>query len=193
MSVAGFAVWALAGSWFRLHGGEIGLYAASTVVFCALAGLLMHPLVNGPRPVERFYGVFLPAFLVYAVVWCSFWFLLRFGTGEWLGSLAGSFALVAVIGWRFANLRSVPKVSVAFFTAHSLGYFAGGKVMQFLTSPVGADVFNGLAKAQLGTVAKLSWGLLYGLGFGAGLGYAFFVFQKPGLRGTGKEAIGSSG
>ena len=117
-------------------------------------------------------------------MWCSFWFLLRFGVGEWLGSLAGSFAFVAVTGWRFGNLRPVPGVSVAFFTAHSLGYFAGGKLMQFLTSPTGVELFSSLPKAQLGTVAKLSLGLFYGLGFGAGLGYAFHVFQKSGQAAT---------
>ena len=170
VSVAGFAVWAFAGRWFRSHGGELGLYAASTVVFVGLAGLLMHPLVHGPRPLARFYCVFIPAFLAYAIVWCSFWFLLHFGAGEWLGSLAGSFAFVAVAGWRFGNLHPVPKVSVVFFIAHSLGYFAGGKLMQFLTNPAGAELFKSLTKAELSTVAELSWGLLYGLGFGADLG-----------------------
>jgi hypothetical protein len=98
VSIMGFGVWTFAGRWFHTHGGETGLYAASTVVFVGLAGLLMHPLVRGPRRLLRFYGVFIPAFIAYAVVWCSFWFWLRFGAGEWLGSLAGSFALVAVIG-----------------------------------------------------------------------------------------------
>ena len=86
VSVAGFGVWAFAGRWFRAHGGEPGLYGASTVVFVGLAGLLMHPLVRGPSRLLRFYGVFIPAFIAYAVVWCSFWFLLRFGVGEWLGA-----------------------------------------------------------------------------------------------------------
>lgn len=193
VSVAGFAVWAFAGNWFRAHGVEVGLYAATTVVFMGLAGLLMHPLVNGRRPIARFYGVFVPAFLAYAVVWCSFWFLMHFGVGEWLGSITGSFAFVAVAGWRFGNVPPVPKVSVVFFVAHSLGYFAGGKLMQFLTSPVGAELFNAMTKAQLGTVAKLSWGVVYGLGFGAGIGYAFYALQKPGLNESGKEAIGSPG
>lgn len=182
VSIVGFGVWAFGGRWFRAHGGEPGLYAASTVVFVGLAGLLMHPLMRGPRRLLRFYGVFIPAFIAYAAIWCSFWFLLGYGAGEWLGSLTGTFAFVALTGWRFGNLRPVPGVSVAFFAAHSLGYFAGGKLMYFLTSPAGAELFNSLTKAELGTVAKLSWGLLYGLGFGAGLGYAFHVFQKPGLN-----------
>src|ERR1043166_2107355 len=74
-----------------------------------------------------------------------------------------------------------PGSECAFFPAHSLGYFTGGKLMYFLTSPTGAELFNSLTKAELGSVAELSWGLLYGLGFGAGLGYAFHVFQKPRL------------
>src|SRR6267154_381292 len=65
VSIVGFAVWAFGGRWFRAHGGEPGLYAASTVVFIGFAGLLMHPLVHGRRPLARFYGVFIPAFLAY--------------------------------------------------------------------------------------------------------------------------------
>lgn len=187
VSVAGFAVWAFAGRWLPVHGGEIGLYATSTMVFLGLAGLLMHPLVIGRLPIARFYSVFIPAFVAYAIVWCAFWFMLRFGAGEWLGSLAGSLAFVAVSGWRFGNLRPVPRVGVVLFIAHSLGYFAGGRLMQFLTSPGGAELFNSLTKAQLGTVAKLSWGLLYGLGFGAGLGYSFHIFQQRDHMASGEE------
>ena len=32
VSVAGFAVWAFAGSWLNAHGGEVGLYAVNTVI-----------------------------------------------------------------------------------------------------------------------------------------------------------------
>jgi hypothetical protein len=50
------------------HGGEAGLYAASTVVFVGLAGLLMHLLVRGHSRLLRFYGIFISAFIAYAVV-----------------------------------------------------------------------------------------------------------------------------
>jgi hypothetical protein len=32
-------------------------------------------------------------------------------------------------------------------------------------------------RLQISVIAKLSWGLLYGLGFGAGMGHAFSTFQ----------------
>lgn len=67
VSIVGFGVWAFAGRWFRTHGGEAGLYAASTVVFVGLAGLLMHPLVRGPRRLLRFYGAFIRAFIAYGM------------------------------------------------------------------------------------------------------------------------------
>ena len=200
VSIGGFAVWAFGGKWFYKHGGEAGLYAVSAVTFIALAGLLMNPLVRGPafdkasdsamatsdgtagRPwrLARFYGVFMPAFLAYAIVWCGFWFWLRFGIGEWLGSLAGSVVFVAVTGLRLGSFRQFLAVSALFFATHSLGYFAGGKLMYFLPSPEGAKWLSALTKSQIGALAKLSWGVSYGVGFGAGLGFAFHMFQKPG-------------
>ncbi len=35
-----------------------------------------------------------------------------------------------------------------------------------------------MTKAGVGILSKLSWDVLYGLGFGAGIGFAFFAFQK---------------
>lgn len=178
VSLGGFAVWAFAGGWFYRNTGEAGLYAASTVVFIGLAGWLLHPLVAGPRPVARLLGVFVPAFLAYAVVWCVFWFMLRFGAGEWLGSLAGSVAFVGIAGWRFGNLRPVVKASLVFFAAHSAGYFAGGELMEVMSGADAREWLGGVSREAQGALAKLSWGLLYGIGFGAGLGYAFHVLQK---------------
>ena len=43
------------------------------------------------------------------------------------------------------------------FLTHSVGYFLGG------------DFYYALG----GTTGKLLWGLCYGLGFGAGIGYAY--------------------
>src|SRR6188472_4305179 len=81
VSLCGFSVWAFAGNWFHRNVGEAGLYAVSALVFVALAGLLLHPLVLGENRVARFYKAFVPAFFAYAFVWSACWFLLKFGRG----------------------------------------------------------------------------------------------------------------
>jgi hypothetical protein len=179
VSVGGFAVWAFGGKWFGAHAGEAGMYVAITIVFLGLAGLLMQPLMRGPKRGWQFLSVFTPAFLGYAFAWSACWFWLHFGWGEWLGSLAGSLAFTLIAARRFGYRRTPIPAALVFFAAHSLGYFIGGKMMQLLAGPVGAELFENLPKTQLGTVAKLSWGLCYGLGFGAGMGYVFHLFQKP--------------
>jgi|SRR5947207_15278349 len=178
VSLAAFSVWAFGGKWFQNNAGEAALYVACTLVFISLSGLLLHPLVKGSGSLLRFYLVFIPAFLGYAVVWCLAWFALRFGLGEWLGSLLGSAAFVGVISWRMRNAQGFIQTSLILFALNSAGYFLGGKVMHWVLGPAGSAVFIALTKAARLVVAELAWGLLYGLGFGAGIGYAFHAVQK---------------
>jgi hypothetical protein len=173
--VGAFAVWAFAGGWFHENGGEAALFAAVAAAFIGLAGLTLAPLLPGPRRVARFYRVFVPAFLAYAVVWSASWFLLGFGLGEWLGSLLGCVSFVAIAGWLLGNRRPIPVASVVLFAAHSLGYFAGGALMGFVIRGADGGLLGGLSQSAADTLGKLSWGLAYGLGFGAGLGYLFRV------------------
>jgi hypothetical protein len=173
VGVAGFAVWAFGGKWLYTHVGEVGLYLTCALVFIGLSGLVLHPLVRGPGSLMRFYKIFLPAFGAYAVAWSAAWFVSRFGLGEWLGSLAGSVLLAFMIGRGLGHCRSLVKVSIVMFALHSAGYFAGGRLMGWLMSSAHAGLLGGHHFA----LAQLSWGLLYGLGTGAGLGYAFFTFQ----------------
>jgi len=178
VSLAGFSVWAFGGKWFQANLGEAGLYSACAIVFLGSSGLLLHPLVQGPRSLLRFYNVFIPAFLAYTIVWCTAWFILHFGLGEWLGSLLGSIAFVAVAARRFKNYKGTGKASILLFGFLSAGYFLGGKLMHWIAGPMGAAMLTGFSKTQISAIAKLSWGLLYGLGFGAGIGYAFQTLQR---------------
>jgi len=89
----------------------------------------------------------------------------------------GCVAFAAVTGWGFGNYHGFVKVCIGVFCCHSAGYFLGGKLMHWMAGPGAAAMLTGFSKAQLSLAAKLSWGLLYGLGFGAGIGYAFCVFQ----------------
>lgn len=178
MSLVGFALWAFAGKWFYKNVGEGGLYGASALLFLGSSGFFLHPLVHGPNSIRRLYKIFVPAFFAYAGVWCAAWFALRFGPGEWLGSLFGSFAFVALTGFGFGNYRGLVRAALVMFVLHSAGYFLGGQLMYWLVGPEGREMFSSLSKAQLSAVAKLTWGLSYGLGFGAGIGYAFWIFQR---------------
>jgi hypothetical protein len=178
VSVAGFSVWAFAGKWLSGHIGEFGLYFACAIAFIVFSGMALHPLVRGPRSLVRFYKIFIPAFGAYAVVWSAAWFAWRFGLGEWLGSLAGSIVLAVMIGRGFGNFPSVVKVSAVMFALHSAGYFLGGRIMHWFASSSN----GGLRGGHISALAKLCWGALYGLGVGAGLGYAFFTFQNEPKR-----------
>lgn len=177
VSVASFAIWAFAGTWFYSHVGEAGLYSACAAAFLGFSGLLLHPLLNGPRSLVRFYKIFIPAFAAYAIAWCGLWFALRFGAGEWLGSFFGCAAFALVLAKAFGNYRALPKVISILFLTHSAGYFAGGLVMEYMMKQGHVDWLT-LSRRHLGAVAKLMWGVCFGIGFGLGIGYAFFAMQK---------------
>ena len=177
VSLAGFSVWAFAGGWFYRNVGEAGLYAACAIVFIGLAGLLMHPLLQGSNRILRFYIAFVPAFLAYAVVWSVCWFLLKFGPGEWLGSFLGCATFAWVLGKMLKSAERFWKVVIFLFIVHSAGYFLGGIAYSSLRNP--PEFLSGLSRSQLSLLAKMLWGLFYGMGFGAGIGYAFHQFQGP--------------
>jgi hypothetical protein len=168
VSLAAFLVWALGGRWLSAHLHEWGFYAIMAAIFLGLSGLALHPLVRGPDSTLRFTKAFFPAFLAYSGVWSGCWFSLGWVKGEWLGSLLGSVVFSALLGWSLGNLRPLARVALVVFVGHSAGYFLGGPIYY----------------AVKGTWGALAWGLLYGLGFGAGIGYAFDAFQKEPNRPT---------
>jgi hypothetical protein len=47
-----------------------------------------------------------------------------------------------------------------------------------VTGPSGAVLWAGLSKAQRSVLAELGWGLFYGVGFGLGIGFVFYNFQR---------------
>ena len=169
VSVAAFAVWAFGGPWFRERGGEPALYAGVGVVFVVLTGVALHPLIQGPRRLLRFYVVFVPAFLAYTAAWCAIYYKLGRGLGEWLASAGGTAAFAVVACLLLGNRRAILKAAIVLFIGHSLGYFLGGPIHYNM-------------KGDLGTLGRLLWGVLYGLGFGAGIAYCFHTAQAGAKR-----------
>ena len=120
--------------------------------------------ISSSRLNISFTGAFVPAFLMYCAVWCACWFKWRFGMGEWLGSAGGCFAFAVVAGLLLGGRKALPLAFVALFIGHSAGYFLGGPIHYSLK--------------EYRVLGILGWGLVYGLGFGAGIGFAFHAFQK---------------
>ena len=158
VSVAGFAPWVLAGPWFYRTVGEAGLYLACLVAFLLSALLLLPGLLAGERRLRRTAMWFLPAFTAYAVLWCACWFALGGRAGEWAGAVTGVAAFVALSAWTLGRPRAPLITAAVVIAAHAAGYFAGDQAYRG---------FSGQSK----TLGMLAWGVCYGVGFGAGLGW----------------------
>ena len=177
VSVAGFLPWGVFGKWFRGHGGELAMYAVCALVFIVLSGLLLHRLIMGKGSLVRFYQLFGVAFTAYSIAWIAGWMALR---GH-AGSLAGLFAGTAVMGWilstAFAATGQTWKIIAALFVLNSTGYFIGGMIEEALVKICECSGGVPLAKPTQMLLAKMQWGVCYGLGLGAGLGLAFWLCQ----------------
>ena len=178
VSVAGFAPWAVFGRWFHRIGGEVGMYAACAVVFIGLSGVLLHRLIIGPGSLPRFYKLFSMSFAAYSAGWIAGWMVLRGHPG----SLAGLFAGTAVMGWMMARAfdarDATVKIITILFVSNTLGYFIGGWVEGGVMGMKEMTLFGAtVPKRMQMRAAMLLWGVCYGIGFGAGLGWAFHRCQ----------------
>ena len=147
VSVAAFSVWAFFGK--RLTGaiGGPGMYAAVAAAFLALSGFVFRP--------ARSYAAFLAGFAAYAVVWSAIWLSFHSRPAEWAASAAGTAAFAIPACLILGRPRSIPFAFAALFAGHSAGYFLGSiPYYAWKTQP-----------------AMLAWGAIYGLGFGAAIGF----------------------
>lgn len=165
-SLVVFGFWAVAGRVMYRTLGEAGFYAVCAVLFILIGSALLRPLTR--LSFGRFALLFGAAFAAYALCWCLAWFLMRGKAREWVGSLAGSVALCVVACAMFSNWRAFAVSAAVVFVAHSAGYFLGSYLYEVLSG----HRFS----------SKLAWGLFYGLGTGAGLGFAFWKAQSKPLN-----------
>lgn len=162
-SIAVFVIVGCGRPWMYRYLGALGPYLVATVLFIVLAGGILSRLVAGPGRLLHFYRLFGAAFFCYAAGWVIAYLALRNLLGELLGSIAGSCLLALVLAAAFKVGNSLPKLIPVLFLASSVGYFLGRL----------------LHVAISGTVGMILFGAAYGLGFGAGLGYALFLVQEP--------------
>lgn len=178
VSLGGFAPWVLAGRWFYRNTGEAGLYAACAFVFIGLSGLLLHRLIIGPGSLARFYKIFSLAFVAYAVAWTIGWMTLRGVTGSIVGALAGMAAMGGILAHGFKARETALKIIAALFVANAAGYFIGEWAHNAVLALKEENALGiVLERSTRATLSKAAWGLFYGLGFGAGIGFAFHACQ----------------
>jgi len=183
VSLGGFSPWVLAGRWFYRNVGEAGLYAVCAFVFIGLSGLLLNRLIIGPGSRVRFYKIFGLAFVAYALAWTIGWITLRGVTGSLAGLLAGTAAMGALLAHGFAARGAALKIITALFVANAAGYFVGESAHNaVLALKEGNALGLALERATRATLSKAAWGLFYGLGFGAGIGFAFHACQLEARR-----------
>lgn len=178
VSLGGFAPWMFANRAFYRAVGEMGLYGACALVFVALSGLLLHRLIIGPGSLGRFYKVFTLAFLAYAVAWTLGWMTEGGDTGSIAGLLAGTAAMGLILAQAFGALGQAWKVIAVLFVGNMAGYFAGDWAHNAVGALKDQKVLGFMLERPARVLlARASWGLFYGLGFGAGLGFAFHACQ----------------
>ena len=66
VSLVAYGIWA-----FGPKMGAAVLYSLIAIAYVGLSGVLMCGLIEGPRPLLRWYLIFVPGFLLYAVSWCA--------------------------------------------------------------------------------------------------------------------------
>lgn len=183
VSTLAFGVWAVVG-----HSISDGaLYAGCALAFLIFSHLLMAPLVHQPNRLMRFAKSFNPAFIAYSIVWSAFWFALGFNDGEWLGLIAGCAVFALIVGKTLGAKTGYLPVIAVFIVTHAAGYFLGSYVFDLRKNP--PAFLASLSKRDLLKVLQLGWGLCYGLGFGAGIGFAYQRFQTTPVATTPSQSL----
>ncbi len=182
VSLGGFAPWVLAGRWFYRSVGEAGLYATCAIIFIGLSGPLLHRLIIGPGSLSRCYKLFSLAFLAYAVAWTIAWMTLARATGAAtagiVGGLCGIVIMGTVLALGFAAPGTIVKVIAALFIGNLAGYFIGEWAYNGINALNAGNATGFVLERQTRSIlSKTAWGLCYGLGFGAGIGFAFHACQ----------------
>ena len=77
----------------------------------------------------RFYIVFLPAFLAYAVLWGMAYLALKSRAGEWTGAAVGCIAFIWISMKMLHSTRGWLLAALALFVLHTSGYFASEKLI----------------------------------------------------------------
>jgi hypothetical protein len=167
--------------WMYRNLGAYGSYTVWTVLFILTGAAALKPLRFPNVSAAAFYVTFGVAFLLYAVGWSAAYFLLGGGAvlfgglSEWTASLAGSILMGLTIAIGLGAVNVAPTLIAILFVANSAGYFLGGAVFYKMHSRIG----------------MVTWGAIFGLFLGAGLGATLFIAQDSTFLGSHASCVRS--
>jgi hypothetical protein len=163
-SLVVFSTVAFGENWMYMNLGEVGSYFAWGAMFVVLGGILLSPLLRGPRRLVRFLPAFALSFFGYVIGWYAGYMAEGGRAGEWFGAILGCLFFTAGIAatFRIKSYRDLFQIFRLVFLLNATGYFLGGMLHSTIR----------------GRVGMLFWGLVYGLFFGAGIGAAVYLAQK---------------
>ncbi len=149
-----FSTVAFAERWMYANLTIAGAYVVWTLLFLVVSPLAFIQQI-GERSKRRAFPLwFNISFLAYCALWCAGWFVSPNTLGEVVGCVAGSLALVGVLGSRGFVKKPFVTAGLVLAGCNLVGYFVGG----FLNARIG------------GPIGMLAWGMLFGAGTGAGIG-----------------------
>lgn len=149
-----FSTVAFAERWMYANLTLAGAYVVWTLLFLVVSPLAFIQQVSERSQRRAFPLWFNIAFLAYCALWCAGWFVSPNTLGEVVGCVAGSLALVGVLGSRGFVRKPFVTAGLVLAGCNLVGYFVGG----FLNARIG------------GPTGMLAWGMLFGAGTGAGIG-----------------------
>ena len=162
VSVVAFAVWALGGRTISRALGTGGFYTAVALVFLAGGGRAFRAILIGEN-LGRFYPLFVAGFALYAGAWIAGSLMFK-STGEWLGAAIGPLPMALLFCGAFRAWPQFFRCALLLVGCHFAGYFTADRLFQIEA-----------LKNQWG---MLVWGLVYGIGFGAGLSLTLYHCQS---------------
>lgn len=156
VGLAGFAPWVFGAGKFH---STATLYTACAIPFFALGGLALYPDVRGKLGLIKSYLLFFAGFFTFAGAWCLVYLTMHGKHGEVFGALLGTAALCLVIRSAIGKRSRFLEALGVVFTLFTVGYF------------IGDWLFYKVIPRSFASWGQLSWGVCFGFGFGAGLGW----------------------
>lgn len=156
VGLAGFAPWVFGAGKFS---STATLYTACAVPFFALGGLALYPDVRGRLGLGKTYLLFFAAFFAFTAGWCLVYLSMHGKHGEVFGALIGTAALCLVVRSTFGQKGRFLEALGVVFTLFTVGYFIGDWLF-YVAIPHSHAAWG-----------QLAWGICFGFGFGAGLGW----------------------